>query len=198
MTIHSQSDKKQAILSAMLKLITENGFHATPMSLVATEAGVAAGTIYHYFANKDQLISELYSHLKQKMGIALLQDENLSLAYPYRFSLFWKNLFTFFIENPVEFKFLEQYSNSPFISTETRDDNQVFYKPVIDFLADGIAEGHLRPLPLEFLVESLFGHVVTAAKFHLAGTQEITGDLLDSVVKSSWDSVRTEEFSGYF
>lgn len=198
MTIHSVSDKKQAILETMLKLITENGFHATPMSLVAKEAGVAAGTIYHYFANKDQLINELYSHLKQKMGNALLLNENLSAAYPYRFSLFWKNLFTYFIENPVEFKFLEQYSNSPFISNETREDNLVFYKPVLDFLSDGVAEGLLRQLPLDFLVATLFGQVVSAAKLHLSGTQQISGDLLDSAVKSSWDSVRAEEFSGYF
>jgi hypothetical protein len=37
-------DKKQAVLDAMLALVVSNGFHGTPMSLVAKQAGVAAST----------------------------------------------------------------------------------------------------------------------------------------------------------
>lgn len=38
-------DKRQAILEATLRLISENGFHGTAMSKVAKEAGVSAGII---------------------------------------------------------------------------------------------------------------------------------------------------------
>lgn len=198
MNIHSLPDKKLAILETTLRLITENGFHATPMSLVAKEAGVAAGTIYHYFENKNQLIGELYSLLKQKMGIALLQNKDTSESYSVQFSLFWKNLFIYFTQNPIEFRFLEQYSTSPFISSETRTENLIYYKPVIDFIESGIETGHIRSLPLDFLVGTLFGQVTSAAKLHLAGTPEISDDLLDAAIKSSWDSVRTESFSDYY
>ena len=54
------SDKRAAILQTTLDLISDRGFHNTPMSLIAKEAGVSAGTIYHYFAGKDELIFELY------------------------------------------------------------------------------------------------------------------------------------------
>src|SRR5690606_31556619 len=56
------TDKKKAIFESTLELIKENGFHGTPMSLVAKNACVAAGTIYHYFKSKDELICELYAY----------------------------------------------------------------------------------------------------------------------------------------
>ena len=42
-------DKREAILKSTLELIKDNGFHGTPISLIAKNAGVASGTIYHYF-----------------------------------------------------------------------------------------------------------------------------------------------------
>jgi len=53
-------DKRDKILEVMLRLIKEQGIQATPMAQVAKEAGVAAGTIYHHFASKEQLVNELY------------------------------------------------------------------------------------------------------------------------------------------
>ena len=55
-TMHNIGDKKQAIFESTLALIRDHGFHGAPMSLVAKNAGVAAGTIYHYFESKEALL----------------------------------------------------------------------------------------------------------------------------------------------
>ena len=57
------SDKRTDILRAALQLIAERGFHAAPMAEIAEKAGVAAGTIYRYFENKDILINELHPEI---------------------------------------------------------------------------------------------------------------------------------------
>ena len=65
-----QSDipgKKEAILNSTLELIKDNGFHGTPISLIAKNAGVASGTIYHYFPSKDAIIMELHFRIKKDM-----------------------------------------------------------------------------------------------------------------------------------
>ena len=67
-------DKRTAILEATLKLISENGFHGTAMSKVAKEAGVSAGIIYHYFDSKDELIDELYRHIKRQFGRVIVES----------------------------------------------------------------------------------------------------------------------------
>ncbi|MDD2501941.1 MAG: helix-turn-helix domain containing protein, partial [Geobacter sp.] len=54
------TDKRIAVIQATIELVAEYGFHGSPMSRVAKRAGVAAGTIYHYFESKDALIESSY------------------------------------------------------------------------------------------------------------------------------------------
>ena len=48
--------KRQQILDAAAECFTENGFHQTGMKEIYTAAGMSAGSIYHYFENKDAII----------------------------------------------------------------------------------------------------------------------------------------------
>jgi len=50
------SDKHQRILDAAIEVIAEHGFFHSRVSEIADRAGVADGTIYLYFKNKDQLL----------------------------------------------------------------------------------------------------------------------------------------------
>ena len=67
MNVHS-NDKKQQILKATLEMIAENGLHNTPMSKIIKKSKVSAGTIYHYFPSKEELINTLYVEIKKEMG----------------------------------------------------------------------------------------------------------------------------------
>ena len=61
------NEKKQSILDASLKLFVENGFHGTSTAEIAKTAGVATGTLFHYFKTKEELINSLYLHTKESM-----------------------------------------------------------------------------------------------------------------------------------
>lgn len=183
-------DKKSAILNATLELITTNGIHATPMSEVAKQANVAAGTIYHYFESKNVLINELYASLKQKMGEALLRDDNPAASVKERYFRFWTNLYQFFVENPKEFDFLENYAQSPVVSEEVKKENEVHYNPVIIFLAEGIEKGVLRDMPVELMTALVYGNVVSTAKLHLYGGFAVQPAHLQQAMQASWDGIR--------
>lgn len=58
-------DKYRNILEAAIKVIAENGYHNSQVSKIAKEAGVADGTIYLYFQNKEDVLVSLF---KVKMG----------------------------------------------------------------------------------------------------------------------------------
>lgn len=185
-----ETDKKTAILETTMDLITENGFHATPMSMVASKAKVAAGTIYHYFPSKEDLINEIYALAKERMGNALMKNDDASKSYKERFMQFWMNLYSFFSENTSEFRFLEQYANSPFISQETKEENEKFYKPVITFLEAGIKAGTLRPMNAKLMVNLIYGNVATVIKLKLSEQLRIDKKTLNLAMESSWDSVK--------
>ena len=54
--VSSTSDKYQRILDAAIEVIAEHGFFHSRVSEIADRAGVADGTIYLYFKNKDELL----------------------------------------------------------------------------------------------------------------------------------------------
>jgi len=57
--------KYNQILDAAVEVIAENGYHSSQVSKIAKEAGVADGTIYLYFDNKEDILISLF---QEKMG----------------------------------------------------------------------------------------------------------------------------------
>lgn len=53
-------EKYEMILDAALNVIAEHGFHGSQVSRIAKEAGVADGTIYLYFKNKEDILISLF------------------------------------------------------------------------------------------------------------------------------------------
>jgi TetR/AcrR family transcriptional regulator, fatty acid metabolism regulator protein len=65
--------KYMQIVDAAVIAIAENGYHQAQVSKIAKQAGVADGTIYLYFKNKEDILISVF---QEKMGIFVenLQD----------------------------------------------------------------------------------------------------------------------------
>ncbi|CDQ39390.1 TetR/AcrR family transcriptional regulator [Virgibacillus salexigens] len=57
--------KYNQIIEAAVEVIAENGYHASQVSKIAKKAGVADGTIYLYFKNKEDILISVF---EEKMG----------------------------------------------------------------------------------------------------------------------------------
>ena len=55
-----KKEKYHAILDAALRVIAEHGYHNSQVARIAREAGVADGTIYLYFKNKEDILISLF------------------------------------------------------------------------------------------------------------------------------------------
>lgn len=53
-------DKRERILKAAIEVFAAKGFYATRVSEIAKAAGVADGTIYLYFKNKDDVLVSIF------------------------------------------------------------------------------------------------------------------------------------------
>ncbi|HLS06652.1 MAG TPA: TetR/AcrR family transcriptional regulator, partial [Bacillota bacterium] len=60
-----QRPKYKQIIDAAVRVIAENGYHASQVAKIAKKAGVADGTIYLYFENKEDILVSVF---KEKMG----------------------------------------------------------------------------------------------------------------------------------
>jgi TetR/AcrR family fatty acid metabolism transcriptional regulator len=54
-------EKFQRILEAAIKVFAEQGFHQATIAQIARQAGVADGTIYLYFKNKDDILVHFFN-----------------------------------------------------------------------------------------------------------------------------------------
>ncbi|HRP07585.1 MAG TPA: TetR/AcrR family transcriptional regulator [Gemmatimonadales bacterium] len=75
------ADRPDEILSAALTRFVEVGFAAARMEEIASLAGVSAGTIYRYFANKDALMGAL---VDQHLNPGWSRGREISEAYAAR------------------------------------------------------------------------------------------------------------------
>ncbi len=73
-TERAQPDKREKILRAAVKVFARKGFYAARVSEIAKAAGVADGTIYLYFENKDDVLISVFEDRITKL-LVVLRDE---------------------------------------------------------------------------------------------------------------------------
>ncbi len=183
------ADKRAAILKSTLKLLSERGFHNTPMSVIVKESGVSTGIVYHYFANKDELILELYREIKVRVMRSLLTSYDDDASYKERFQALWKGAIRYYIEHPIEVKFLEQFEHSPYNEMDKSFDFSQEIQSLMMVFQKGIEEGVLKDLPLQVLMELGMTTAVALAKQHIRGALQLSDDVIDSAADACWDMI---------
>src|SRR5690606_7362999 len=182
--------KKQAIYESTLLLIKEFGFHGTPMSQIAQEAGVATGTIYHYFDSKDELIVDLYHYVKQRMQPAIFKDNDHTLSYPERFTNVWMGLVKYYVRHPEVLSFVEQFFSSPYVKIVYPEDRVCFQDEVSVFLKLGIQEGYIKPLDINIVSAAYIGTISATAKRNIHGRFALKEEDLKKMVAIIWDGIK--------
>jgi TetR/AcrR family transcriptional regulator, fatty acid metabolism regulator protein len=61
-------DKERSIANAAVKVFARDGFHGAKISRIAREAGVATGSVYLYFRNKESILHHLFTELWRAMN----------------------------------------------------------------------------------------------------------------------------------
>jgi AcrR family transcriptional regulator len=179
-------DKKQAIFESTLELIREHGFHGAPMSLVAKNAGVAAGTIYHYFESKDHLIVALYEYNRDRVTSVIESAFAKENTYRENFFSIWTGLYRFYVQEPNVLIFFEQFVNSPFKVDKYPDYTRgKFYS----FFAEGVRKGILKPVKPEFLLVLVMGSINSIAKMQVFGKVAPTKNDLHRIAEILWQGI---------
>lgn len=64
---HGASEKRQLIIDASIRCFAKKGFHKSRVSDIAEEAGIAYGLVYHYFENKEEILSTIFREMWEGM-----------------------------------------------------------------------------------------------------------------------------------
>lgn len=137
-------DKKGAILASAAELVAALGTSA-PTAKIARGAGVAEGTLFTYFPDKDALLAALFLDIEGELAGALLADVPAGLPPRERIRFMWDRLIDWSAANPARRKALKQLKVSDRIGAESRrrgEDLFAAFKTVLEEALEGhAAEG---------------------------------------------------------
>jgi AcrR family transcriptional regulator len=182
--------KRQDILDTTLRQIVQRGLEATPMSLIAQEAGVGMGTIYHHFSGKDELVNMLYRELKQRTHTAMMAGHDRSAPVREQFFRMWRNLFDLYLSEPDLYRFLTQYSFSPTITQESKELGMQLWQVPIQLIEQGRAQQMVKPLPTELLMLIANAPLANLVQGHIDGRIHLDDASMDAAITACWDAIK--------
>ena len=183
------------MMKAALEIISERGFHDSPIAEIAARAEVAAGTIYRYFESKDVLVNELRQALVYEISTVLLKDYPLDRSLEERFHHIFRGLLVYFIDHPLHFRYLEQYFHSPYgveLHREALLENSKCHNGALWLLFDeGVSHRLLKDLPKPVLLALSMGPLIILMRDHALGFAGLDKKLIGQVTEACWDAIKS-------
>jgi AcrR family transcriptional regulator len=159
------------ILVAAEELLLAHGAHAVNMAAIAKRAGIAVGTLYNYFTDKEDLLKTLLETRRLEMTRVLDTEIAAIAGQPFEDRL-RAVLRVLFNQDPmrVRFRNLMRVSFDELGASASDSMHQTFAKWMEPIVEAGIREGTLRECPAE--MQSL----ILVAIIKVAGEKVVTGD----------------------
>jgi TetR/AcrR family transcriptional regulator, fatty acid metabolism regulator protein len=140
------NDKYHRILDSAVKVFAEQGFHQATISQIAREAGVADGTIYLYFKNKDDILVQFFSYKTRQVfsGFREEMEKGGSPEGKLR-NLIHRHLEEFQKDRNMALVYqAETRRNSPVVEPQIREMAKLYLDIVAEVVEQGQTEGTIR------------------------------------------------------
>lgn len=189
------NDKRTAILRAAAKVFARNGYFNSKVADIAREAGVADGTVYLYFKNKDDILISLVNQtMDEFISIGRARIEKLkdplekirTIARMHLESLGADRdlAIVFQVELRQSTKFMAQFS-----ATKMAEYFSVIREAIEEGQRRGIIRRNLNP---KVVAKILFGALdEMATNWILSDKHYALGSFADTVIDVFFNGIRT-------
>jgi TetR/AcrR family fatty acid metabolism transcriptional regulator len=103
--------KRQAILQAAGQVFARKGFEPATLEAVAREAGLAKGTLYLYFKNKEDLYFHTVLHMLESLQACILQQAERSVGALDKMRAIALGQFDFFLRHRDTLQLFASFSS---------------------------------------------------------------------------------------
>ena len=153
-------DKRNAIMSAAIRVIASQGLGA-PTATIAAEAGVSNGSLFTYFETKADLLNQLYIELKTEMGAAALDGMPTKSGIRKQVFHMWSHWLSWATSSPEKRRTLAHLGVSDDITPASHQTASQAFAGIRELLERSRENGPMRDVPLMF-VASLMGALAEA------------------------------------
>ncbi|WP_428658073.1 TetR/AcrR family transcriptional regulator [Runella sp.] len=184
--------KVQLILQTALKMIARIGLAGLKMSDLAKEAGVATGTVYIYFEDKNHLIRELYFYLTHVGTNNSTQQIAENDPLKIKIKKLARNYLDDNINNPEHSAFLEQYFRSPYFQENgSNRPEEVQLQPIYHLIVEGQRQSLIKEADPEWLVMLVCGMLNEVAKVSVYTKKSVTPAEWELTFSVLWDGIKS-------
>lgn len=157
--------KRDLILETALDLFVKQGISDTSTASIAKAAGVATGTLFHHFANKQAIVDGLYRDLKEKLANYMNNDQP-ELDMLAQAQHYWLACLQCFICNTQALKFFQLYYSTPSIEHDSKFEIlKETFGFFFEFIAHAKREGQFIDVPEDYIVFHCQQALFTTAQF---------------------------------
>ena len=169
---NNKNNKYHLILEAAVKVFARQGFYQSTVAQIAKEAGVADGTIYLYFKNKDDILVQFFSfRTKQVFDRFRAEVKKAENSLDKLRNLIRRHLTEFQQDRDMAVVYqVETHQNSRLAESQIREMAQMYQDLISEIVELGQQEGRIR--------KDLYVGLVK--RFVLGGVDEVINTWLHS------------------
>jgi len=179
------SPKTAAIFKALLQVLQEDGVAGLQMAKIARNAGIATGTLYLYFQNKEQLLHAAFPYFGSLIYENWQPKINEKAAFEGQIRGLWLSYLQFLEQNPSFFILSELLSHSQRTELET-----AFLQPLKSLLEIGQAAHQLKKAPVHTLTLTLYGILHASFRHQDSDHSNRLTFQVHLLWDISWDAIR--------
>lgn len=147
-------DKQAAILNAAAMAIAEEGLGASTAK-IAKRAGVAEGTLFTYFATKDELLNQVFLEFKREVYRHIAAGFPVTASAKVQTQHFWNCYLDWGLANPQKRRAGAQLAVSDKITPQIREEAEQSSAGCYDVLEARLASGALKDSSPTFVIAIL-------------------------------------------
>lgn len=182
--------KIEEIYAATLALIQEHGLSGITVNMIAKKAGLATGTVYNYFENKEELIINLFDRCFHNYASDYFAGFDPAAPFKVAFRTIWMNMLRHSMARFSEQVFIEQCFHSPYISEEARMGYKEVFLPWRELIEKGKKERLIKQLDTTWLMIFVRGTVRELVKHCAYAQLELTPEIIEQLFNMCWDGIR--------
>ena len=186
-----RDDKKtDQIFLAALGLVKEKGLAGITMCEIAREVGMATGTLYIYFKNKDELINILFAECRKASAEKYFQNYDPAQLFKLGFTKVWMNILKFRIANFEEFFFMDRCYYSPFTNECTIKLTRQMIQPLFKLIERGRDENVFKDVHTFSLLTFMIGSINEGVKNAHHSRKPLTRKIIAAMFTMCWEGMK--------
>jgi AcrR family transcriptional regulator len=186
--------RRKEILDAALDCFAARGYAATTLDEIRARSGASTGSIYHFFAGKEEIGGALYAEGLRAWHVGFLEelrrhrDAEPAVRAIVGYYLRW------IAESPKLARFM-LHTRQTELTLSARDElrslNRAFFREVKALVVPRVESGELRAMPLELFTAVVMGPCFEYARQWLSGITKLEPDAArPHLAAAAWAGVK--------